>query len=308
MARSQRRFRQKFNEALDLLATGGKIDTIAGFAKALDTSRTTARAILSALTETELIAEEKGSAIRPITSADYFPRSDVLETREVLRSACMRWIIQERLQPGTYVDEVKMATRLRIPVSSVHEFLISLGQFGFFRRVRNREWIVEAMNKSFIEQLLQLRMMFEFNSIDPLIALPEDHPFWRTLHRIKKQHLALLEEKCGDAFRFFELDNRLHWLMSSSSDNRLMQIFQEAIFFVFFYHYRWDSSNEKDRNMKALEEHLQFIDALIRRDATSAKLLFRTHLKTAQDTLLNSIEDTPNRSSTKTIYISDLEQ
>ncbi len=290
MARSQRKFRSKFNESLDWLESGGEITSISEFSRILDTSRTTSRVILERLTNQGLIKLNRGKLIRPISSADYYPQHDVLETREILRTACMRWIMKERFRPGARLDEVLIATKLQVPVSSVHDFFISLNQFGFIRRVKNRVWAVEPIDYEFINQILELRIILELKSINKLVNLPKNHVFWGKLKNIRKEHLKQIKADKGDSLPFFELDNRLHSLMNSSSENRLMKTFEEAVFFIFFYHYQWEKESEKSRNVKALREHLKFIDALLARDDYKAKRYLFMHLQSAQNTLLNSIE------------------
>jgi DNA-binding GntR family transcriptional regulator len=290
MARTQRKFRQKYNESLDFLAAGGAIETISGLASALSISRTMARPLLDRLRENDLLNDGLGVAARPITASDYFDRSEVLETKEILRRAFMHWIIEQELKPGTHIDERKVATRLQIPLLSVREFMIAMSQFGYFRKVRDREWIVEELDRDFFAQMLDVRMMFELNSIAPLTTLPDDDPFWRTLYSLRNQHHDLLETKGGETLPFVELDNAFHGLLNTSSNNRVMQIFQDAIFFVFYYHYRWGSSDERVRNETAMNEHLKIIEALFDRDSERAKTSLKAHLQAAQDNLLNSID------------------
>lgn len=290
MARSQRKFRQKYNESLDFLSAGGSIDTISGYAKSLSISRTMARPLIKRLHDEGLLIEGRTSAARPVRQSDYYDRREVLQTKDILRRAFMHWIIEQELTPGMHIDERKVAARLHIPLLSVREFMIAMSQFGYFRKIRDREWVVEDLNRDFFAQMLEVRMMFELNSVTPLIALSEEDPFWRTLHKLRNQHLDLLEAVDGETLSFVELDNAFHGLLNTASNNRVMHIFQDAIFFVFYYHYRWGSSDERTRNKTAMNEHLKIIEALFERDAIKARSSLQAHLQAAQDNLLNSID------------------
>lgn len=290
MARSQRKFRLKYNEALNFFAAGGICESISGFARHLGISRTTARAVLIHLEEQGILRDGSGGALRPIEQSDYFPRNRVLETTEILRSDFMNWIIRERLRPGHIIDEAEIATRLQIPMSNVREFLIGLSKFGFFLKMRGREWKVEPISPSFIGQILDLRQTLELNSIAPLVALPSQDPFWPTLHSLRKRHVALLETEGGETLQFVALDNQLHSLLNSASNNRIMLILQEAVFFLFYYHYRWDSTDEKVRNEQAMIEHLEIIDALTAQDGARAEEALIKHLAAAKETLLHTLE------------------
>ncbi|MBE9640470.1 GntR family transcriptional regulator [Salipiger mangrovisoli] len=254
-------------------------------------SRTMARPLVERLQENSLLADSLGGAARSVRPSDYYDRSETLETKDILRRAFMHWIIEQELAPGMYIDERKVAARLRIPLLSVREFLISMSQFGYFRKVRDREWVVEDLDRTFFSQMLDVRMMFELNSIAPLIELPEQDPFWRTLYSLRNQHLDLLETKGGETLPFVELDNAFHGLLNTASNNRVMQIFQDAVFFVFYFHYRWDNSDERARNEIAMREHLNIMDAIFDKDVESSRSSLRGHLQAAQDNLLSSIEN-----------------
>ncbi len=58
---------------------------------------------------------------------------------------------------------------------------------------------------------------------------------------------------------------------------------------VFHYHYQWNKTNARARNARALEEHLAYIAALRSRDAAGIETACRQHLKSARETLLQSI-------------------
>lgn len=290
MARSQRTFRLKYNEALDFLAAGREYDSISGLARNLHVSRTTARSIVARLQDQGILTGSIGRAARSIDRADYYPRNQVLETTEILRAAFMTWIIHERLRPGDIVDEAEIATRHHIPMSNVREFLIGLAKFGFFRKLRGRVWKVEPISPDFIDQMLSLRRMLEVKSIAPLVALPAHDPFWPALQSLRIRHEDLLGTIGGDTLPFVALDNQLHSLLNTASDNRLMMIMQEAAFFLFHYHYRWGSTDEKARNEQAMIEHLEIIDALTARDGARAEASLIKHLTAAKNTLLDTLD------------------
>lgn len=289
MARSQRRFRGKYNESLHWLESGGEIKSVSQLAQHLNTSRTTARAIIQQLTTTGIVDETGQRLTRGIVDQDYYPLNDVMETREILRKDCMNWIMKEKFIPGSILDEVLIATRLKIPVSSVHDFLVSLSQFGFIKRVKNREWLVEPISHEFINQVLELRRILELQSIAPLIRLPANNVFWSKLAHIYQDHKKQLSDNNGEALAFFELDNRLHSLLTSASNNRLMTIFEDAVFFIFFYHYQWGKKSEESRNLQAMKEHVSLIESLLEKDEAKAKKHLESHLNSAQQTLIHSV-------------------
>ena len=59
---------------------------------------------------------------------------------------------------------------------------------------------------------------------------------------------------------------------------------------IFHYHYQWNKQDERKRNIAAMHEHLTYIDALQRRDASAVTQSCNAHMATARLTLLASIQ------------------
>ena len=59
---------------------------------------------------------------------------------------------------------------------------------------------------------------------------------------------------------------------------------------IFHYHYQWNKQDERKRNIAAMHEHLTYIDALQRRDASAVTQSCSAHMATARLTLLASIQ------------------
>ena len=77
--------------------------------------------------------------------------------------------------------------------------------------------------------------------------------------------------------------------MHKASKNRFVVDFYDVIAIVFHYHYQWNKANARARNARALEEHLTYIAALRSRDPARIEDACRQHLKSARETLLQSI-------------------
>jgi len=74
-----------------------------------------------------------------------------------------------------------------------------------------------------------------------------------------------------------------------ASSNRFIVDFYDIIAIVFHYHYQWNKTNARQRNARALEEHLAYIEALRSHDPAKAEQACRRHLQSARETLLQSI-------------------
>ena len=62
---------------------------------------------------------------------------------------------------------------------------------------------------------------------------------------------------------------------------------------IFHYHYQWDKTDEKERNIVAIGEHLDYIAALRSRDLRLINAKCRAHLRSARATMLRSIVTGP---------------
>ena len=60
---------------------------------------------------------------------------------------------------------------------------------------------------------------------------------------------------------------------------------------IFHYHYQWDKRDERERNVAAIREHLDYIEALESRNAAAIAKRCNAHMTTALSTLLASIRE-----------------
>jgi DNA-binding GntR family transcriptional regulator len=77
----------------------------------------------------------------------------------------------------------------------------------------------------------------------------------------------------------------------SASHNRFIVDFYDVIAMIFHYHYQWNKTNEINRNAVAAGEHLDYIAALKSGDLGKVDKACRRHLKSARETLLQSIPE-----------------
>ncbi|MNL48393.1 putative HTH-type transcriptional regulator YjjM [compost metagenome] len=131
--------------------------------------------------------------------------------------------------------------------------------------------------------------MFELRSAASFVALPDNHPAWQELNAIEALHREILADIDNRYTEFSELDERFHLLVHKSSSNRFIVDFYDIISIVFHYHYQWNKTNARQRNARALEEHLAYIEALRSHDPKRAEEACRRHLRSARETLLQSI-------------------
>jgi DNA-binding GntR family transcriptional regulator len=291
MAKQNTVFKDAFNRCVKLLEHTATLPSEPELGATLGVSRTTVRSILSRLEEIGLLAWEKRRKVvlRPPVAADYFPIEETDSLSEIIERTFMRRILAGGAQPGMQINELELAREIGIGTTSVREFLIRFSRFGLIEKRPNSHWVLKGFTREFALELTEVREMFELRSAAAFTHLPADHPAWAELDAIEAVHHHILDDIDNRYLEFSELDERFHLLVHKASRNRFVVDFYDVIAIVFHYHYQWNKTNARARNARALEEHLAYIAALRSRDAERIESACRQHLKSARETLLQSI-------------------
>ena len=291
MAKQNTVFKDAFNRCVKLLEQTATLPSEPELGATLGVSRTTVRSILSRLEEVGLLAWEKRRKVvlRLPVAADYFPIEETDSLSEIIERTFMRRILAGGAQPGMQINELELAREIGIGTTSVREFLIRFSRFGLIEKRPNSHWVLKGFTREFALELTEVREMFELRSAAAFTHLPADHPAWAELDAIEAVHHHILDDIDNRYLEFSELDERFHLLVHKASRNRFVVDFYDVIAIVFHYHYQWNKTNARARNARALEEHLAYIAALRSRDAERIESACRQHLKSARETLLQSI-------------------
>ncbi|MDH4413287.1 MAG: GntR family transcriptional regulator [Rhizobium sp.] len=294
MAKQNTVFKDAYNRTLKLIEETDTLPSEPELGGLLSVSRTTVRAVLTRLGEVGLIAWDKRSKTvlrRPLQS-DYFPDEETNSLSDIIERSFMRRILAGGAQPGMQINELELAREIGIGTTSVREFLIRFSRFGLIEKRPNSHWVLKGFTREFALELTEVREMFELRSAASFVHLAEEHPAWVELKAVEAQHHALLADIDNRYMEFSELDERFHLLVQKASSNRFIIDFYDIISIVFHYHYQWNKTNARARNQRALAEHLDYIRALFSRDASAIEKACRQHLKSARETLLQSIQET----------------
>lgn len=291
MAKQNTVFKDAYNRCLKVLAETSSLPSEPELGQVLGVSRTTVRAILGRFEEAKLITWDKRNKIvlRQPQPEDYFPAEETDSLAEIIERSFMRRILAGGAEPGMQINELELAREIGTGTTSVREFLIRFSRFGLIEKRPNSHWILKGFTREFALELTEVREMFELRSAASFVALPDSHPAWQELNKIEALHREILADIDNRCKEFSELDERFHLLVHKSSSNRFIIDFYDIIAIVFHYHYQWNKTNARERNARALEEHLAYIEALRSHDPKRAEEACRRHLRSARETLLQSI-------------------
>ncbi|HVK90758.1 MAG TPA: GntR family transcriptional regulator [Mycoplana sp.] len=291
MAKQNTVFKDAFNRCLGLIDKGDTLASEPELGSRLGVSRTTVRAILSRLEEAGIIdwSKRRKVVLRKPTQADYFPAEETDPLSEIIERSFMRRILAGGAEPGMQINELELAREIGTGTTSVREFLIRFSRFGLIEKRPNSHWVLKGFTLEFALELTEVREMFELRSAAAFAHLPDDHAAWVELDAIAALHHDILADIDNRYREFSELDEKFHLLVHKASKNRFIVDFYDIIAIVFHYHYQWNKANARQRNARALEEHLAYIEALQSRDPARIEQACRHHLKSARETLLQSI-------------------
>lgn len=292
MARSDRKFKTSFNTWLESVLIGNVPGTISGVARLLGVSRTLARHVLARAAELNLISDAGFPIVflrQPIKS-DYFALCEIRSLEERLEADFMMWLKDAQPAPGSRLSEAALARRFGVSNTAIREFLIGLSRFGFIRKEPQRSWILEGFTEQYALELHDVRQLFECRAMKAIFDIPKAAPFWGKLMRLRQEHVQLSGEIEARFTDFSELDTRFHRTLNAAAGNRFMDDFQDPIALIFHFHYRWCKKNQVERNGFAVQEHLAIIDAILGRDQDGAIAALQSHLETAHQTFVTSLQ------------------
>ncbi|MGY6704522.1 GntR family transcriptional regulator [Roseinatronobacter sp.] len=294
MARRDTRYREAYNRLLDFCAThavGTDIPSETALCDMTGVSRTVVRRCLSRMAELELIAwngREKHLLRAPVAE-DRIALPDSADGREHLEQRFLDWVLRFDVPAGTPLSIAELARNFEVAQHDLKEFLAGLSRFGLVARRPQGGWMLRGFTKDFAVELSDFRLVLELDAVSKAVEAPVDHPIWPRLATLRNAHQNLSAQIETDFHEFSKLDEAFHEALNSVVRNRFIAEFQKVISLIFHYHYMWDKTHEKERNLAAINEHLAIIDAIEARDLQRATDAARKHLQTSKSTLLSSL-------------------
>ncbi|QFY62280.1 GntR family transcriptional regulator [Rhizobium grahamii] len=302
MARQNTVFKEAYNRYVATLRTDEALPSEPEIASRLGISRSTARAILARLSDEGIIRWNKRQKIvlRDPSRDDFFPSEETDSLHDIIERSFMQRILSDDAAPGMQINELELAREIGTGTTSVREFLIRFSRFGLIEKRPNSHWILKGFTREFALELADVREMFELHSAAEFGRLPADNEAWEALARIKDDHRAMLVDFDNRYKEFSALDERFHLLIHGASRNRFIADFYDAIAIIFHYHYQWNKAFARERNERAIHEHLDYISALEARDPQAIERACRLHLRSARQTLLQSLPQSMSDAEART--------
>jgi DNA-binding GntR family transcriptional regulator len=197
------------------------------------------------------------------------PRALYEEVAELLRQR----IFRRELEPGSWIDEVKLAQEYGISRTPLREALKVLATEGLVTMKMRRGAYVTEVSDQDLEEVYHLLSLLESDAAG-VVATTATEAQLRELQAIH----ADLEAAVGDPDRFFAINERFHMRLLEIAGNRWRNQMVADLRKVMKLN-RHNSLLKSGRIAESLAEHGLVVQALQKRDAAAAVERMREHFR-----------------------------
>lgn len=201
------------------------------------------------------------------------PRALYEEVAELLRQR----IFQRELEPGSWIDELKIAEAYGISRTPLREALKVLAAEGLVTmKVRRGAYVTEVSERD-LSDVYHLLGLLESDAAGVVaeLATPAQLQTLQALHDELESAAAPRKE---DRERFFEINERFHMRLLEIANNRWRDQMVADLRKVMKLN-RHNSLLKSGRIKESLQEHRAIMAALSKRDAAGAVQAMKLHFK-----------------------------
>ncbi|MDN3921770.1 GntR family transcriptional regulator [Roseateles violae] len=197
------------------------------------------------------------------------PRALYEEVAERLRQQ----IFGRELEPGSWIDELKLCAELGISRTPLREALKVLAAEGLVTMKVRRGAYVTEMSERDVREAYQLLALLESDAAAQVASRASE----AQLQELARLHEAL-EREVGQHDAFFAANEQFHMRLLEIEGNRWRQQMITDLRRVMKLN-RHHSLFKQGRLQESLQEHRALLAALLRRDAAASAALLREHFE-----------------------------
>jgi DNA-binding GntR family transcriptional regulator len=201
------------------------------------------------------------------------PRALYEEVAELLRQR----IFSRELEPGAWIDELKLAAEYGISRTPLREAIKVLATEGLVTMKMRRGAYVTEVSEEDLAQVFHLMALLESDAAG--VAAATASP--KQLAELEKLHESL-EKAVKDREKFFAVNEAFHLKLMQIANNRWRDQMVADLRKVMKLN-RHNSLLKKGRIEESLAEHRQILAAVLQRDAVSAQSAMRAHIESGQE-------------------------
>ena len=219
----------------------------------------------------------------------HFLRIEDWEWREGLKKEIYDYLLDSiatsKIKPGEAIAEQEISDSLGVSRTPVREVMKQLEAEGIVRHFPSRGTFVETLTIQDVEEIFELRELFEQMALKRAIVLATDEEL-----EAAETAFMNLDDSCieGDKVKeaYYSADRGLHQLIMGYSGNSRMVRFHRMLKAQMEWLRRISSMTPK-RLASSRQEHLDIMYALRQRDLTGASLCLSVHLQNVKESSIS---------------------
>jgi len=202
-----------------------------------------------------------------VTSLTLTPRALYVEVAEQLRQR----IFARELEPGSWIDEMKIAEEFGISRTPLREALKVLAAEGLVTMKVRRGAYVTEVSETDLADVYHLLSLLESDAAGVVAERATDDEL-QELHSLHKE----LEAAVSNREKFFALNERFHMRLLEVAGNKWRDQMVADLRKVMKLN-RHNSLPKAGRPKESMLEHRAIVEALMRRDAKAAVTRMQEH-------------------------------
>ncbi len=195
------------------------------------------------------------------------PRALYEEVAELMRQK----IFARELEPGSWIDELKLSEQLGISRTPMREALKVLAAEGLVTmKVRRGAYVTEVSDKD-LRDVYHLLSLLESDAAGVVAQQATDEQL-AELQTLHQDLIVAVDER----EKFFQINEQFHLRLLELADNRWRMQMVHDLRKVMKLN-RHNSLFKQGRLSDSLQEHQAIVDALLKRDAQASAACMKTH-------------------------------
>ena len=231
----------------------------------------------------ELTLRSSELEVLPTLASTFLQRPDASPNLAAQAYAHLRALILGRhILGGTGLAEGRLAQQLKVSRTPMREALVRLAGEGLLEKTVEGIYRVRSVPVREFFECMEVREVLECHAIERAISVARDADL-----QLLYDELKALPASSQDDLAHWQFDNRFHSFFATSAQNQALAraIQRERVVARLFR-----ISSPFHRQAESDEEHIEIIDAVIRREVKAAQAAMRRHLQNLQNDVRREIE------------------
>lgn len=209
-------------------------------------------------------------------------------------------IVEQRFPPGSKINVEEIAKQLDVSRTPVHEALTILANDGLVEvRPRRGTFVTEFTTRDYAETL-DIRRALEMLACESIVVHATEDDLAELQRLVQRMESSVLDASDpAEAARLHDAMNlEFHTgLVALSRNRRLIAMYGDLRAHIKIARAHVDATGWQSRVPIETREHLDIVDALVRRDVEALKSALDTHLRRSAASLIEDVMATEGRTS-----------